>query len=222
VRRNLIIRADGKTVNVPRRQGHLFVCATGCCCGITERGYAAVPVDLYDREWERRKWRNRVHLTIGGCLGPCVLANVTMLIFDGRTLYFQSLNSEPLVLALLDYVDAMLAVLRRKLAREPGLQHVTTLLARWEDADVQPHDVVLAANALYRAADLRLTLSKLVRSARVRGIVVWSVGRDARRPASGYRPGPDYIHLLDGLFALDVFANVQIVERVAVISWTAQ
>ena len=108
-RRNLIIRADGKTVNVPRRQGHLFVCATGCCCGHTERGHAAVPVELYDQEWERRKWRNRVHLTIGGCLGPCVLSNVTMLIFDGRTLYFQSLNSEPLVLALLDYVDAMLA-----------------------------------------------------------------------------------------------------------------
>jgi cobaltochelatase CobN len=46
VQRNLIVRADGKTVNVPRRQGHLFVCATGCCCGITERGHAAVPVDL--------------------------------------------------------------------------------------------------------------------------------------------------------------------------------
>ena len=108
-RRNLVIRADGKTVNVPRRQGHLFVCATGCCCGHTERGHAAVPVDLYDREWERRKWRNRVHLTIGGCLGPCVLSNVTMLIFDGRTLYFQSLNNEALIMALLDYVDAMLA-----------------------------------------------------------------------------------------------------------------
>ena len=60
-------------------------------------------------EWERRRWRNRVHLTVGGCLGPCVLANVTMLIFDGRTLYFQSLNNEALVLALLDYIDAMLA-----------------------------------------------------------------------------------------------------------------
>jgi cyclopropane fatty-acyl-phospholipid synthase-like methyltransferase len=39
---------------------------------ITERGYAVVPVELYDREWHRRKWRNRVHVTIGGCLGLCV------------------------------------------------------------------------------------------------------------------------------------------------------
>lgn len=108
-RRNLVIRADGKTINVPRRQGHLFVCASGCCCGHTEDGHASVPVELYDREWERRKWRNRVHLTIGGCLGPCELANVAMLIFDSHTLYFQSLNNDMLVVALLDYIDSMLA-----------------------------------------------------------------------------------------------------------------
>jgi cobaltochelatase CobN len=131
-RRNLIIRADGKTVNVPRRQGHLFVCATGCCCGHTERGHAPVPVDLYDREWERRRWRNRVHLTIGGCLGPCVLSNVTMLMFDGRTLYFQSLNSEPLIMALLDYVDAMLAA-DAYLPPPPTLAELHFTAFRWED-----------------------------------------------------------------------------------------
>ena len=131
-RRNLVVRADGKTVNVPRRQGHLFVCATGCCCGHTERGYAPVPVDLYDREWERRKWRNRVHLTIGGCLGPCVLANVTMLIFDGRTLYFQSLNNEALIMALLDYVDAMLAA-DAYLPPPPSLAELHFTAFRWED-----------------------------------------------------------------------------------------
>ena len=29
--------------------------AVGCCCGITERGYAPVPTDLYHNEWERRR-----------------------------------------------------------------------------------------------------------------------------------------------------------------------
>src|SRR5437764_2610786 len=131
-RRNLVIRADGKTVNVPRRQGHLFVCASGCCCGHTERGHAPVPVELYDREWERRKWRNRVHLTIGGCLGPCVLSNVTMLIFDGRTLYFQSLNNEALILELLDYIDAMLAA-DAYLPPPPSLAELHFTSFRWED-----------------------------------------------------------------------------------------
>ncbi|HEY1291705.1 MAG TPA: cobaltochelatase subunit CobN, partial [Chloroflexota bacterium] len=117
---------------MPRRQGHLFVCATGCCCGHTERGHAPVPVDVYDREWERRKWRNRVHLTIGGCLGPCVLSNVTMLMFDGRTLYFQSLNSEPLIMALLDYVDDMLEA-DAYLPPPPALAELHFTAFRWED-----------------------------------------------------------------------------------------
>jgi cobaltochelatase CobN len=131
-RRNLVIRADGKTVNFPRRQGHLFICASGCCCGHTERGHAPVPTELYHQEWERRKWRNRVHLTIGGCLGPCTLSNVAMLMFDGRTLYFQSLNSEALVLALLDYVDAMLAA-DRYLPPPPVLAELHFTGFRWED-----------------------------------------------------------------------------------------
>jgi len=131
-RRNLVIRADGKTVNVPRRQGHLFVCATGCCCGHSDRGYAPVPTELYEREWERRRWRNRVHLTIGGCLGPCTLANVAMVIFDGRTLYFQSLNSEALVLALLDYVDSMLTA-DAYLPPPAALAELHFTGFRWED-----------------------------------------------------------------------------------------
>jgi cobaltochelatase CobN len=73
-----------------------------------------------------------VHLTIGGCLGPCVLSNVTMLIFDGRTLYFQSLNSKPLVLALLDYVDSMLAA-DAYLPPPPVLAELHFTGFRWED-----------------------------------------------------------------------------------------
>ena len=45
--RNIVWRADGEPINVFRRPGQLFVCATGCCCGHTERGHAPVPVDLY-------------------------------------------------------------------------------------------------------------------------------------------------------------------------------
>ena len=45
-RRNIVVRADGRLVNVARSRGHLFVCATGCCCGRTQDGFAAVPTDL--------------------------------------------------------------------------------------------------------------------------------------------------------------------------------
>ena len=107
-RRNLVVRADGRLVNVARPRGQLFVCATACCCGRTDDGFSAVPTDLYHHEWERRRLRNVVHLTVGGCLGPCALANVVMLLFDGEALWFHSVNSEALVLALYDHIDAML------------------------------------------------------------------------------------------------------------------
>lgn len=107
-RRNIVVRADGHPVNVARPRGQLFVCATGCCCGRTEDGFAAVPNDLYHDEWERRRLRNIVHLTIGGCLGPCALANVVLLLFDGQALWFHSINRGELVLAIYDHIDAML------------------------------------------------------------------------------------------------------------------
>ncbi len=107
--RNMVQRIDGKLVNAGRKRGMLAVCATGCCCGLTDRGYAPVWHELYHTEWERRKLRNRVHLNMGGCLGPCPLANVAMLLFDGRPIWFHSLNDEALIPAIYDYIDAMLA-----------------------------------------------------------------------------------------------------------------
>jgi cobaltochelatase CobN len=107
-RRNLIVRPDGRLVNVARFRGQLFVCASGCCCGRVEDGFAPVPTELLHREWERRRLRNVVHLTIGGCLGPCALANVVLLLFDGHAQWFHSMNREALVLALYDHVDGML------------------------------------------------------------------------------------------------------------------
>jgi cobaltochelatase CobN len=107
-RRNIVHREDGRPVNVARSLGQLFVCANNCCCGRVEDGIPAVPTDLYHAEWEGRGLRNIVHLTIGGCLGPCALANVALLLFDGQALWFHSVNSGDVVLALFDYIEAML------------------------------------------------------------------------------------------------------------------
>ena len=107
--RQRVIRADGRAFNIVQHRAHLTYCYTGCCCGITERGYAAVPVDVYTEEWLSRKIRQHVHLTRGGCLGPCALANVVSLVFDGRSVWFHSVNSPWQVRQIYDYIDAMLA-----------------------------------------------------------------------------------------------------------------
>jgi cobaltochelatase CobN len=108
-RRNRIVRLDGKPIHLIGRRAHLMVCAKGCCCGHTERGHAAVPVEFYKHEYKRRKIRKQVQLTMSGCLGPCPLSNVVLLFFDGRPVWFQSVNGEPQIRAIFDYVERMLA-----------------------------------------------------------------------------------------------------------------
>jgi cobaltochelatase CobN len=130
-RRNLVTRVDGVPVNVARFRGQLLVCATGCCCGRTADGFAPVPTELFHGEWERRRLRNVVHLTIGGCLGPCALANVVLLLFDGQALWFHSMNSDASVLALYDYVDAMLDA-DRVLPAPPALAALQFTASTWQ------------------------------------------------------------------------------------------
>jgi len=107
--RNRILRLDGKPIHLVARRAHLMVCAKGCCCGRTERGFAGVPVDFYKQEYKKRKIRKLVQLTMSGCLGPCPLANVALLFFDGRPVWFQSINGEAQIRAVFDYIDRMLA-----------------------------------------------------------------------------------------------------------------
>jgi nitrile hydratase accessory protein len=105
--RNLVQRhTDGKLINVARARGNLFFCSEACCCGRTDLGNAPVPAELYHEEWMRRRLRNYIHLTAGGCLGPCALANVALLVLDGRALWFHSMNSEAIVTSLFDFLEA--------------------------------------------------------------------------------------------------------------------
>ena len=105
--RQRITRSDGRVVNIVQRRAHLSYCFSGCCCGRTDRGYAEAPAEVYREEWLRRKMRNTVHLTKAGCLGPCVLANVASLVFDGTSIWFHSVNSPWVVRQIFDYIDAM-------------------------------------------------------------------------------------------------------------------
>ena len=139
-RRNIVVRPDGRRVNVARPRGQLFVCASGCCCGRTEDGFAAVPTEAFHAEWERRRLRNVVHLTIGGCLGPCALANVVLLLFDGQAQWFHSVNSGAMARAIYDHVERMLAADACR-PPPPGLAPYHFTASAWQARpDAQPVD----------------------------------------------------------------------------------
>lgn len=109
--RTVKVRARDEDFRIVQLRGNLFVCSRAhgnCCCGWTEKGRAPVNVALYEAEWERRKIRNRLHLTFSGCLGPCAVGNNALLQLHGRSIWFKDLNDDALIPALFDYAVAML------------------------------------------------------------------------------------------------------------------
>jgi cobaltochelatase CobN len=102
-----ITRADGVAKEIRIQDGHLFVCQ-GCCCGRTDKGFPPLPLDEFKRQWKERGIRRRFHLTISGCLGPCPLANVVLIVFRGRSVWLHSINSPDDVDLIYSYVECML------------------------------------------------------------------------------------------------------------------
>jgi YHS domain-containing protein len=107
------VHARGEDFRLVRLQGNLFVCSRqsgSCCCGWAEKGRMPFDHALWGDEWERRRIRNRVHLTFSGCLGPCIAGNNALLQIHGRSIWFKDLNDAALIPAVFDYIQAMLDV----------------------------------------------------------------------------------------------------------------
>lgn len=105
------VRARGEDFRIVQLQGQLFVCTRqsgSCCCGWQEKGRLPFDQALWGEEWERRKIRNRLHLTFAGCLGPCAVGNNALLQIHGRSIWFKDLNEAGLIPAVFDYAEAML------------------------------------------------------------------------------------------------------------------
>ena len=102
-----VTRADGVSKEIRIQDGHLFLC-NGCCCGRTDKGFPELALEEFKRQWKKRGIRRRFHLTVSGCLGPCPLANVVLLQFRGRSMWFHSINHAGDVNLIYNYVEEML------------------------------------------------------------------------------------------------------------------
>lgn len=138
-----VTQPDGRTVDILLRRGHLSYCYGACCCGRTDRGYPAVPVDTYKEEWIKRKLRKVVHLTKGGCLGPCALANVASLEFDGQSVFFQSISQPSQIRMIFDYIEAMVCA-DHFLAPPPELAALTFSYYDWSSRGQPTGDIPLS------------------------------------------------------------------------------
>jgi len=99
---------DGEVTMHPTRigsQAQLLLCR-GCCCGKTERGFPAVPVERIKAAWKAEKLNAAVQLTISGCLGPCDLPNVALVLTPEGAQWFGLLDSDEHYEGLIDWARA--------------------------------------------------------------------------------------------------------------------
>ena len=91
---------------IPKRPmlGQISIC-DGCCCGKTEKGHPAVPVEWLKQEWKLRGLLKRVHLSISGCLGPCDVPNVVMITHSEGTQWLGCLGSQHHYVLLADWAE---------------------------------------------------------------------------------------------------------------------
>lgn len=81
----------------------------GCCCGRTDRGLPEVPVERIKAVWKAEKLNRGVQLTISGCLGPCDLPNVAVLVTATGTQWYGLIDGDAHYDALIAWARACVA-----------------------------------------------------------------------------------------------------------------
>ncbi|MBC7771859.1 MAG: (2Fe-2S) ferredoxin domain-containing protein [Pyrinomonadaceae bacterium] len=89
-----------------RSQFAQVVLCKGCCCGQTERKRPAVPVDELKAIWKDEKLSRSVQLTVSGCVGPCQMANVVMVLTPSGALWLGPLRDNADYTAIVEWVRA--------------------------------------------------------------------------------------------------------------------
>src|SRR5262245_55285791 len=129
----------GQRLRTRRQPLAQIVLCQGCCCGQTERGLPAVPLDFLKPIWKAEKLNKTVQLTVSGCLGPCDLPNVCCIVTPREQAWYGRLTTQEDYTVLLQWA-------RR--CREQGtlqplpaeLEHLR--FERWPGADDEPFTAI--------------------------------------------------------------------------------
>lgn len=83
-----------------------LVFCQGCCCGRTDRGRPELPAERLKAVWKGEKLNRSIQLTISGCLGPCDLANVALVITPDGNDWLGGMAGDGVYDALTDWARA--------------------------------------------------------------------------------------------------------------------
>jgi len=102
--------------------GQVSVCI-GCCCGQTERGKPAVPVEWLKTEWRRRGLLKNIQLTISGCLGPCDVPNVVLIATPTENIWLGNIDRFEYYREIVEWATESKAAGRMLLLSKDLLRH---------------------------------------------------------------------------------------------------
>ena len=71
----------------------LMVC-NRCCCGRIEKGNDVVPIDMLKEAWKEYGLDEHVNLSISGCLGPCSMKNVALMMDVDERIWLGGLGTD--------------------------------------------------------------------------------------------------------------------------------
>lgn len=124
-------------------------------------------------------------------------------------------------LTCVDSSESILAYLKQNMSRDKDVRFVH---AKWEEAQLEQHDVIVGVNCFYRIYHMLDTLKKMSALAKKRVIIGVTTGPiqphyNILHDKFGYEvkyPRRDYIEILNMLYQLGIFANCSIIplERV--------
>jgi hypothetical protein len=82
----------GLVSSARQARGQVILCQ-GCCCGRTDRGFPEVPVERIKAAWKSGRLNRTIQLTVSGCVGPCDVANVAVVVGPAGTSWFGGLDT---------------------------------------------------------------------------------------------------------------------------------
>ena len=100
-----ILSATEMTSRTQLQLGQLVLCR-GCCCGQVDRGLPEVPVDRIKAIWKAEKLNRSIQLSISGCLGPCDVPNVALVLTPGEAIWLGNLSGDDDYDQLIDWARA--------------------------------------------------------------------------------------------------------------------
>ncbi|MDV6377400.1 methyltransferase domain-containing protein [Sporosarcina sp. GW1-11] len=131
--------------------------------------------------------------------------------------YTFQLSEDVKSLTLVDGSESVLAYLKQYYETDAPVQFV---YSKWEEAQIEPHDVVVGVNCFYRIYEMKAALKKMNEFAKKRAIIGLTTGPIQPHyvvldKQYGYKikyPRRDYIAILNILYQLGIYADCEMVK----------